>query len=102
MIRNRLRWGRATREKQKHLIALIGAAFTPDIRLQRLNELLEAEKFDEFVRDGVEVYAANCRAVVTPGLLPVVLLGYFEGIDKRGLPGNWRIRWGCGALWGLG
>src|SRR5271170_7690467 len=73
---------------------------------QGLNELLEAEKFDEFVEGRcAKFYAAKYgRPSLTPGIyFRSLLLGYFEGSTVNGgLPGNWRIRWGCGALWGLG
>jgi len=56
---------------------------------QRLNELLEAEKFDEFVEGGcAKFYAAkNGRPSLTPGIyFRSLLLGYFEGIDsERGI-----------------
>ena len=56
---------------------------------QRLNELLEAEKFDEFVeRRCAKFYAAKYgRLSLTPGIyFRSLLLGYFEGIDsERGI-----------------
>src|ERR1700691_5799122 len=56
---------------------------------QRLNELLEAEKFDEFVeRRCAKFYAAKYgRPSLTPGIyFRSLLLGYFEGIDsERGI-----------------
>jgi transposase len=60
---------------------------------QRLNELLEAEKFDGFV-EGLcrKFYASKMRR---PGLVPGIyfrslLIGYFEGIDSE--PGiAWRL-----------
>jgi transposase len=56
---------------------------------QRLNELLEAEKFDEFVEGRCgKFYAAKYgRPSVTPGIyFRSLLLGYFEGIDsERGI-----------------
>src|SRR6266404_2561075 len=56
---------------------------------QRLNELLEAEKFDEFVEGGcAKFYAAKYgRPSLTPGIyFRSLLLGYFEGIDsERGI-----------------
>src|ERR1700683_1082999 len=56
---------------------------------QRLNELLEAEKFDEFVeRRCAKFYAAKYgRPSLTPGIyFRSLLLGFFEGIDsERGI-----------------
>jgi transposase len=56
---------------------------------QRLNELLEAEKFDEFVEGRcAKFYAAKYgRPSLTPGIyFRSLLLGYFEGIDsERGI-----------------
>jgi transposase len=56
---------------------------------QRLNELLEAEKFDEFVEKRcAKFYAAKYgRPSLTPGIyFRSLLLGYFEGIDsERGI-----------------
>src|SRR5260370_39185599 len=60
---------------------------------QRLNELLEAEKLDEFVeRRSAKFYAAKYgRPSLAPGIyFPSLLLGYFEGIDsERGIA--WRL-----------
>jgi transposase len=60
---------------------------------QRLNELLEAEKFDEFVeRRCAKFYAAKYgRPSLTPGIyFRSLLLGYFEGIDsERGIA--WQV-----------
>jgi len=60
---------------------------------QRLNELLEAEKFDEFVEERcAKFYAAQYgRPSLTPGIyFRSLLLGYFEGIDsERGIA--WRL-----------
>ena len=59
---------------------------------QRLNELLDSEKFDEFVeKECAPFYAANNgRPSLTPGTyFRLLLLGYFEGIDsERGIA--WR------------
>jgi transposase len=59
---------------------------------QRLNELLDSEKFDEFVeRECATFYATNNgRPSLTPGIyFRLLLLGYFEGIDsERGIA--WR------------
>ena len=56
---------------------------------QRLNELLEAEKFDEFVEKRcAKFYAAKYgRRSLTPGIyFRSLLLGYFEGISsERGI-----------------
>src|ERR1022692_1903101 len=56
---------------------------------QRLNELLEGEKFDEFVGGRcAKFYAAKYgRPSLTPGIyFRTLLLGYFEGIDsERGI-----------------
>src|SRR6516165_362573 len=56
---------------------------------RRLNELLEAEKFDEFVEGRcAKFYAAKYgRPSLTPGIyFRSLLLGYFEGIDsERGI-----------------
>jgi transposase len=60
---------------------------------QRLNELLEAEKFDEFVEGRcAKFYAAKYgRPSLTPGIyFRSLLIGYFEGIDsERGIA--WRL-----------
>src|SRR5580698_6799216 len=56
---------------------------------QRLNELLEGEKFDEYVEGRcAKFYAAKYgRRSLTPGIyFRSLLLGYFEGIDsERGI-----------------
>jgi transposase len=60
---------------------------------QRLNELLEAEGFDEFVEGRcAKFYAAKYgRPSLTPGIyFRSLLIGYFEGIDsERGIA--WRL-----------
>src|ERR1700726_1953793 len=60
---------------------------------ERLNELLEGEKFDEFVEGRcAKFYAAKYgRPSMTPGIyFRSLLLGYFEGIDsERGIA--WRL-----------
>jgi transposase len=60
---------------------------------QRLNELLEAERFDEFVEGRCrKFYAARYgRPSLTPGIyFRSLLVGYFEGIDsERGIA--WRM-----------
>lgn len=59
---------------------------------QRLNELLDSEKFDEFVeKECAGFYAVNNgRPSLSPGIyFRLLLLGYFEGIDsERGIA--WR------------
>src|ERR1700732_3552639 len=61
---------------------------------QRLNELLEAEHFDEFVEGRcAKFYAAKYgRPSLTPGIyFRLLLIGYFEGIDsERGIA--WRAQ----------
>ena len=56
---------------------------------QRLNELLDSEKFDEFVeKQCAGFYSANNgRPSLAPGMyFRLLLLGYFEGIDsERGI-----------------
>ncbi len=60
---------------------------------QRLNELLEGEKFDEFVEERcAKFYAPKFgRPSLTPGIyFRCLLIGYFEGIDgERGIA--WRL-----------
>src|SRR5260370_25137875 len=60
---------------------------------QRLNELLEAERFDEFVEERcAKFYAAKYgRPSLTPGIyFRALLIGDFEGIDsERGVA--WRL-----------
>jgi transposase len=60
---------------------------------QRLNELLEGERFDEFVEGRcAKFYAAKYgRPSLTPGIyFRALLIGYFEGIDsERGIA--WRL-----------
>jgi transposase len=59
----------------------------------RLNEILEAEGFDEFVEERCRQYYAE--GVGRPGLAPgryfrLLFLGYFEGLDsERGIA--WRV-----------
>jgi len=59
---------------------------------QRLNELLDSEKFDEFAEKECAAFYAtnNGRPSLTPGIyFRLLLLGYFEGIDsERGIA--WR------------
>ena len=58
----------------------------------RLNELLDAEKFDEFAEAACKQFYANKmgRPSLTPGIyFRALLVGYFEGIDsERGIA--WR------------
>src|SRR3954453_12666905 len=60
---------------------------------ERLNELLDREKFDEFAEgEGAPFYAdKNGRPSLTPGTyFRSLLIGYFEGIDsERGIA--WRV-----------
>jgi transposase len=60
---------------------------------QRLNELLEAERFDEFVEGRCsKFYAARYgRPSLTPGIyFRSLLIGYFEGVGaERGIA--WRL-----------
>lgn len=60
---------------------------------QRLSQLLDSEKFDEFCeRECAKFYAdSNGRPSLTPGTyFRLLLVGYFEGIDsERGIA--WRV-----------
>src|SRR5208282_5262111 len=60
---------------------------------KRVNELLEAEQFDEFAeKECARFYAKNNgRPSLTPGTyFRLLLVGYFEGIDsERGIA--WRV-----------
>ena len=82
---------RKRREKQEDIwIAHTALPASPGHPFyQRLNELLEAEKFDEYVeRRCAKFYAAKYgRPSLTPGIyFRSLLLGYFEGIDsERGI-----------------
>jgi transposase len=86
---------RKQREKQEDLwIAHTELAAAPGHPFyQRLNELLEAEGFDEFVEGRcAKFYAAKYgRPSLTPGIyFRALLIGYFEGIDsERGIA--WRL-----------
>src|SRR5271170_2428295 len=86
---------RKQREKQEDLwIAHTELASAPGHPFyQRLNELLEAERFDEFVEGRcAKFYAAkNGRPSLTPGIyFRALLIGYFEGIGaERGIA--WRL-----------
>jgi transposase len=86
---------RKQREKQEGLwIAHTELASAPGHPFyQRLNELLEAERFDEFVEKRcAKFYAAKYgRPSLTPGIyFRALLIGYFEGIGaERGIA--WRL-----------
>ena len=86
---------RKHREKQEDIwIAHTELASAPGHPFyQRLNELLEAEGFDEFVEGRCrKFYAAKFgRRSLTPGIyFRSLLVGYFEGIDsERGIA--WRM-----------
>src|ERR1039457_1401617 len=86
---------RKQREKQEDIwIAHTELASAPGHPFyQRLNELLEAEGFDEFVEGRcAKFYAAKYgRPSLTPGIyFRSLLIGYFEGIDSdRGI--SWRL-----------
>jgi transposase len=86
---------RKQREKQEDIwIAHTALPSSPGHPFyQRLNELLEAEKFDEYVeRRCAKFYAAKYgRPSLTPGIyFRSLLLGYFEGIDsERGIA--WQV-----------
>jgi transposase len=86
---------RKQREKQEDLwIAHTELAAAPGHPFhQRLNQLLEAEGFDEFVEGRcAKFYAAKYgRPSLTPGIyFSSLLIGYFEGIgDERGIA--WRL-----------
>src|SRR5712691_10121008 len=86
---------RKQREKQEDLwIAHTELAAAPGHPFyQRLNELLEAEGFDEFVEDRCAKFYAekNGRPSLTPGIyFRALLIGYFEGIGaERGIA--WRL-----------
>src|SRR6478609_5969328 len=60
---------------------------------RRLNELLDAEKFDEFAeKECARFYAdKNGRPSLTPGIyFRCLMIGYFEGLDsERGIA--WRV-----------
>src|ERR1035438_8647891 len=86
---------RKQREKQEEIwIAHTELAAAPGHPFyQRLNELLEAEGFDEFVESRCgKFYAAKYgRPSLTPGIyFRALLIGYFEGIGaERGIA--WRL-----------
>jgi transposase len=86
---------RKQREKQEDIwIAHTELASAPGHPFyQRLNELLEGERFDEFVEGRcAKFYAAKYgRPSLTPGIyFRSLLIGYFEGIDsERGIA--WRL-----------
>jgi transposase len=82
---------RKQREKQEDLwIAHTELASAPGHPFyQRLNELLETERFDEFVEGRCAKFYAekNGRPSLTPGIyFRALLIGYFEGIGaERGI-----------------
>ncbi len=82
---------RKQREKQEDIwIAYDELASAPAHPFYaRLNEVLEANRFDEFVEGGCrKFYAAKMgRRSLTPGIyFRSLLVGYFEGIDsERGI-----------------
>ena len=86
---------RQSREQQEEIwIANAELARSPGHPFyQRLNELLEGEKFDVFVEGLCRKFYAEKRG--RPGLVPGIyfrslLIGYFEGIDsERGIA--WRL-----------
>jgi transposase len=86
---------RKQREKQEGLwIAHTELASAPGHPFyQKLNELLEAERFDEFVEGRcAKFYAVKYgRPSLTPGIyFRSLLIGYFEGIEaERGIA--WRL-----------
>src|SRR5437899_705487 len=86
---------RKQREKQEEIwIAHAELASAPGHPFyQRLNELLEAERFDKFVEQRcAQFYAAKYgRPSLTPGIyFRSLLIGYFEGIGaERGI--TWRL-----------
>src|SRR6202451_1664435 len=86
---------RKQREKQEGIwIAQAEMASAPAHSFyQKLHELLEGEKFDEFVEERcAKFYAPKFgRPSLTPGIyFRCLLIGYFEGIDgERGIA--WRL-----------
>jgi transposase len=86
---------RRQRERQEDIwVAKTEIASAPSHPFyQQLNELLEAEKFDELVEARcAKFYAAKYgRPSLTPGIyFRSLLIGYFEGIDsERGIA--WRL-----------
>src|ERR1700739_4379559 len=86
---------RKSQEQQEEIwIANAGVARSPGHPFyQRLNEVLEAEKFDGFVEGLCRKFYASKMG--RPGLVPGIyfrslLIGYFEGIDsERGIA--WRL-----------
>ena len=88
---------RKQREKQEGIwIAHTELAAAPGHPFyQKLNELLEAEGFDEFVEGRcAKFYAAKySRPSLTPGIyFRSLLIGYFEGIGRSAAsPGGRRL-----------
>ena len=69
---------------------------------ERVNELLDAEKFDEFAeKECTGFYAEkNGRPSLTPGTyFRLLMIGYFEGLDSErvGSPGAPPTRWRCAS-----
>src|SRR5712692_7843240 len=98
---------RKQREKQEGLwIAHTELASAPGHPFyQKLNELLEAERFDEFVEGRCAKFYAETygRPSLTPGIyFRSLLIGISRASGRSAaLPGGWRTRWRCGVLWGL-
>jgi transposase len=86
---------RKQREKQEDIwVAHTELASAPGHPFyQRLNELLEAEQFDQFVEERCAKFYTSPygRPSLTPGIyFRSLLIGYFEGIDsERGIA--WRL-----------
>src|SRR5947207_8448097 len=73
---------------------------------KRVNELLEAKRFDEFAeKECARFYAENNgRPSLTPGIyFRLLLVGFLkELIRSGGSPGERRIPLGCGSFWEWG
>jgi hypothetical protein len=99
---------RKQREKQEGIwVAHTELATAPGHPFyQKLNEVLEAEGFDEFVEGRCAKFRATQygRPSLTPGIyFRSLLIGYFEGIGgSAALLGDWQTRWRYGVLWALG
>ena len=69
---------------------------------ERVNELLDAEKFDEFVENECAGFYAenNGRPSLPPGTyFRLLLIGYFEGIDsERGIAWRAADSLACGSF----
>src|SRR3954465_3336760 len=70
---------------------------------RRLNQLLREHGFDDFVEAQCAGFYAETmgRPGLPPGVyFPLLLIGYFEGIDaERGVAGARRIPWRCAIFW---